>query len=128
MTKDWYDTNGFDVSVDQPNIDRAEDDVKRNYILPILPNATTDDDCIRRCVANLTVMLLMRRSLKVTRKGLKVDSEDNSTNASIQDALHEQANVCAAEIKRLRSMPNANARAKVNDICEINFKTHLFGK
>lgn len=128
MTKDWYRDNGYQISinVDQAAIDLAERKVMEGYVLPILPGANPDaDEQVAHCVADLAYLLLMQRSLSVTRSGAK---EKTSTNSSSPDGwriLEELALTANMAIKTLRRMDGAVEDAKVTDVCKIKFTTNF---
>lgn len=129
MTKEWYKSQGYHIGLEgtQELIDRAEREVKAAYVLPILPNADFEhDDDVKECLANLAYMRLLQITLFVTRSGAKEKFGDHSNNASNDAKFYEQGRVAASSVDKLRTMPGANVTAKVNDICQIFFKSNFF--
>lgn len=129
MTKDQYKAMGYAVSVniDQAIIDRAEADVIAAYVSPILPDVNVEErQDVQRCIADLAYLLVLQRTLKVTRGGTKEKTSPSSNNAGEWSALSEQAHTAAMAIDMLRKMEGAVCGAKVSDICKINFKTNFF--
>lgn len=129
MTKEWYISNGYAVSVnlDQSIIDRAERDALAAYIKPILPDANGTEDYVQPALADLAYTILLQRSLKATRKGSKVKTDANSTSEGLDAALREQATMAKLSVERLKTQAGAVAGARVNDIARIYFRTSLLG-
>lgn len=118
---------GYQVStnLDQAIIDRAEADAFAAYISPILPNADREDDCIKKALADLSYLLLLQRTLRVTRGGTKEKTSQSSMNAGEWAALTEQTYTAALAVDMLRKMDGAVSGAKVTDIGKIYFKTQF---
>lgn len=118
---------GYSVSanLDQAIIDRAEADAFAAYISPIMPNAEREDECLQRALADLAFLLLLQRTLRVTRGGTKEKTSTQSVNAGEWASLTEQTQTAAMTIDMLRKMPGAVKDAKVTDIAKIYFKTHF---
>lgn len=129
MTKEWYQQNGYGVSVniDQAVIDRAEKDALAAYVKPILPAATGTEESIKPLLADIAFAIVLQRSLKVTRKGTKIKTDAQSTSEGLDAALREQATSAKLAICRLRELPGASANAQVNDISRFYFRTQLLG-
>ena len=129
MTKEWYIQHGYAVSqsIDQSVIDRAEADAMSAYIKPILPSAKPADTNIQPMLADLAFVIVLQRSLKVTRKGAKVKTDANSTGEGLDAALREQATIAKLAVQRLREIEGASATAKVSDIARLYFRTNLLG-
>ena len=129
MTKEWYQQHGYAVSVniDQAIIDRAEKDAMAAYVRPILPIATGTEQNVQPLLADIAFGLVLQRSLKVTRKGTKTKTSEQSTNEGIGSALAEQATCAKMAIQQLRGISGAVADAKVNDIGRFYFRTNLLG-
>lgn len=128
MTKEWYKSHGYNMSIniDQAVIDRAEADVMAAYVRPILPDADPDgDEEVAHCVADLAYLLVMQRSIHITRSGAKEKTTSNSSSADGWRVLEECAMTANMAIKRLRGMEGAIADAKVTDICKIKFSTNF---
>lgn len=128
MTKEWYKAQGYHVGLEgtQEMIDRAEREVKVAYIQPILPNADFEDSVVKQCLADLAFMRLLQLTLFVTRSGAKEKFGDHSSNASNDAKFQEQGRVAAGAVDTLRAMSGANAKARVNDICYLFFKSNFF--
>ena len=128
MTKEWYKAQGYHVGLEgtQEMIDRAEREVKAAYIAPILPAADFEQADVMQCLADLAFMRLLQITLFVTRSGAKEKTGQYSLNASADAKYAEQGRVAASAVDRLRAMSGANATAKVDDICQIFFKSNFF--
>lgn len=128
MTKEWYKAHGYNVSIniDQSAIDRAEKDVMDAYILPILPSANPDTDKdVERCLANISYLLVMQRSIFITRSGAKEKTTTNSMSPDGWRILEEGAQVANMSLNALRKMEGAVPDAKVTDICKFKFTTNF---
>lgn len=127
MTKEQLKAMGYAVSanLDQTLIDRAEADAFAAYVSPILPNATREDEGLQKALADLTYLLLLQRTLRVTRGGTKEKTSASSMNAGEWAALSEQTQTAALAVDMLRKMDGAVSGAKVTDICKIYFTTHF---
>lgn len=128
MTKEWYKENGYKMGLnyDQNQIDRAEADVKEAYISRILPEASEDDEDVKRATADLAFLLLSLRNVFVTRSGAKEKTGVNSMTAGADRVVAEQAPTCKMRLEELRSKSGAVKGAKVRDICKIYFKSNYF--
>jgi hypothetical protein len=129
MTKEWYKQKGYHIGLEgaQEVIDRAEREVKVAYIDPILPNADFEhDDDVKQCLADLAYMRMLQITLFVTRSGSKEKYGSNSSNPSSDAKFYEQGRVAAGAVDKLREMSGANAVAKVDDICQLFFKSNYF--
>lgn len=127
MTKEWYKTHGYNLSIniDQLAIDRAERDVMAAYVRPILHDADPEcDEEVAHCVADLAILLLMQRNISITRSGAKEKTSVNSMSADGWRILEEMALTANMSLKRLRQMEGAVADAKVTDICKFKFTTN----
>ena len=130
MTKEWYQEHGYRVGLEgtQQLIDRAEREVKAAYVQPILPNANYSDTAVEQCVADLAFARLLQLTLFVTRSGAKEKFGNHSSNADADAKFAEQGQIAAAAVDKLRTMSGAIAAAKVNDICNLFFKSNFFYK
>lgn len=130
MTAQEYKQAGFtelSVLIPQSAIDRAEADVKQAYITPIV-GEEANDTATRDAVMNLTVLLLMQRTLFATRSGAKEKATPQSYTADRWDILSQASATCAMKIKALADAYNVKGtRRKVNDICGIYFRTNFLG-
>lgn len=126
MTKDWYIQHGFKMSsqIEQAEIDRAEADVKRAYVDPIVNGATVQTETRENAIGNLAFLLLLQRSTFVTRAGAKIKTGYNSQSASDWEQLQDAAMTCHVALEALRNAAGAKD-AKVTDICKIYFKTNF---
>lgn len=125
MQVDWYKKHGFEVSslIDQATINRAEDDVRKAYIEPILGTDPAGDD-VDMAVANLAYLLVMQRSIMATRAGAKIKNTQTSQNADAWAIIAQEALSCHGRLEGLRHKDGANARAEIFDICKIYFKSN----
>lgn len=126
MTKDWYIQHGFKMSsqIDQAEIDRAEADVTKAYVNPIVNGATVPTETRENAIGNLAFLLLLQRSTFVTRAGAKFKTGYNSQNAGDWEQLQDAAMTCHVALEALRDAAGAK-NAKVTDICKIYFKTNF---
>lgn len=127
MTPQEYAAKGFAVSlhIDQSIIDRAESDVRQAYIDPIV-GADAQGEAVTDALANLAFMAMTQRNVFVTRSGAKEKTNANSRSVETWETLQEMAHTCAMKIAALRELPGAKAKAEVQDICRIYFKTNFF--
>lgn len=127
MTKEWYKSKGYNLSIniDQAMIDKAERDAFIAYVKPILPTVEIDAEDIADELSELAFMLLLRRTLVVTRSGTKEKTNSNSQNAREWQALSEQAVEAAWAVELLRKRDGAVKDAEVTDIASIYFKSNF---
>lgn len=125
MQVDWYKKHGFEVSalIDQATINRAEDDVRSAYIVPIL-GADAQGDDVDMAVGNLAYLLVLQRSIMATRAGAKLKNTQTSQNAEAWAIIGQEALSCHNRLEGLRRKEGANARAEIFDICKIYFKSN----
>lgn len=129
MNKQWYSTNGFELSslIDDNKIARAEREVTAAYITPIVGSATNiDTDVLNRAIGSLAFLLLLQRSIFATRAGAKVKTGYNSADADAWAKLQQEAAACHLALEVLKNQDGVNADAEVIDICKIYFKTNFF--
>ena len=127
MTKDWYSQNGFKISslIDQSEIDRAEKEVTAAYIVPIVGEVETPTEVQKNAIGNLAFLLLLQRSIFLTRAGAKTKTGYNSQEADAWAKLQQSASSCHLALEQLRNTEGANADAEIMDICKIYFKTNF---
>ena len=128
MSIEDYKQAGFLTSVNilQARIDKAEKEVVMAYITPILPNADLEESDVRACVMELANLRLLQNSVFATRSGAKEKTTPQSYSADALAILNQSVAACDLHLQNLRTLPGANAKAKVNDICGIYFTTHYF--
>lgn len=129
MTKEWYNNHGYAVSanLEQSVIDRAERDVLNNYVRPIFPNATGNEEGLKHPIADIAFLAIMQRNFKITRSGAKVKQDENSRDVDITEALREQSTLAQVAVEKMRKMTGAIADAQVTDVLRIYFRTYLLG-
>lgn len=110
--------------IDQAEINRAEADVIKAYVDPIVNGATVPTATRENAIGNLAFLLLLQRSTFVTRAGAKIKTGYNSQSAGDWDQLQDAAMSCHAALVELRNAAGARD-AKVVDICKIYFKTNF---
>ena len=127
MTKDWYSQNGFKISslIDQSEIDRAEKEVTAAYIVPIVGEVETPTEVQKNAIGNLAFLLLLQRSIFLTRAGAKTKTGYNSQEADAWAKLQQSASSCHLALEQLRNTEGANKDAEIMDICKIYFKTNF---
>lgn len=128
MTTAWYNEHGYKVStwLDDAEIGRAEADVTRAYIAPIVGGAEVAQDVIERVTGGLAFLLLLQRTIFATRGGAKLKTGYNSQEADAWAKLQQEATSCHLLLQELRGQAGVNADAVVTDICKIYFKTNFF--
>lgn len=127
MTRQWYIEHGFKVSalIEQVDIDRAERDVTEAYVAPIVGGAEPPESVVQNAVANLTFLLLLKRSVALTRAGAKIKTGYNSQEATDWQKLEQAATSCHLALEMLRDSEGTNAAAEIVDICKIYWKSNF---
>lgn len=127
MTKEWYSEHGFKISslIDQTEIDRAETEVTAAYVVPIAGAATVPAEVRENAIGNLAFLLLLQRSMFLTRAGAKIKTGYNSQEVDAWAKLQQSASSCHLALEQLRAVESANADADVLDICRIYFKSNF---
>lgn len=127
MTKEWYSEHGFKISslIDQTEIDRAEAEVSVAYVVPIAGGATVPAEVRQNAIGNLAFLLLLQRSIFLTRAGAKTKTGYNSQEADAWEKLQQAASSCHLALEQLRAVEGVNANAEILDICKIYFKSNF---
>ena len=127
MTKDWYIAHGYKMSaaLDDAEITRAENDVTDAYITPIVGTATVPQEVKDKTVGALAFLLLLQRSVFLTRGGAKIKSGYNSYDADAWAILQQEAQSCHLALETLRAQEGVNKDAEIIDICKIYFKSNF---
>lgn len=127
MTKDWYTDHGFKMSnlIDQSEIDRAEREVTAAYVEPICGEVSELTEEQENAVGNLAFLLLLQRSIFLTRAGAKTKTGYNSQEADAWAKLQQSATSCHLALEQLRNTEGADKGAEVMDICKIYFQTNF---
>lgn len=127
MTRQWYIEHGFKVSslIEQTEIDRAERDVTSAYVVPIENGATIQAETREKVIGQLAFLLLLQRTLFLTRAGAKTKTGYNSQEADAWTKLQQEATSCHSALELLKSQTGTNPDAKINDICKIYFKSNF---
>lgn len=126
MTAQEYNTAGYRVStlIPQPEITRAENDVKAAYIAKL----TTDDTTTtaKAAIMQLVFVLLCQRNTSATRSGGKLKlSPQLSENAQARQSDYDNADRL---LRQLQSEPHGiagNIAQMVDDICLIYMRNFL---
>lgn len=126
MTAQEYNTAGYRVStlIPQPEITRAENDVKAAYIAKL----TTDDTTTtaKAAIMQLVFILLCQRNTSATRSGGKLKlSPQLSENAQARQSDYDNADRL---LRKLQSEPHGisgNIAQMVDDICLIYMRNFL---
>ena len=131
MTKDWYLQHGFKLSplIEQAEIESAEKDVRTAYVTPIIGSAAVPSEyeaVVENAVGNLAFLLMLQRSIFLTRAGAKIKTGYNSQEADAWAKLQQAAMSCHLAFVELRKVPGANTSAEVLDVCKIYFKSNFF--
>ena len=127
MTKQWYIEHGFKVSnlIEQTEIDRAERDVIAAYVLPIENGHTAPAETREAVIGQLAFLLLLQRTLFLTRAGAKSKTSYNSQDADAWAKLQQEAQSCHLALETLKAQAGSDPGAKFNDICKIYFKSNF---
>ena len=130
MNTQDYRAAGYPLSnlIDQAAITRAEGDVRNAYLVPIVGQTAAEDNTnsvIRDAVMGLAFLLIAQRQTAATRVGGKQKDTPESRTPSLSEINAEHAAVCHALLQNVRALPNANAKAKVTDVCRIYFKSNF---
>lgn len=132
MSIEDYKQAGYLMSTNIPQavIDRAEKDVLKAYIYPVMPDAdTTAEGVARDALMSLAELLVKQRSIVATRAGAKEKNTPQSYTPDAWAILRHAAKDCALNMQML-----ANAAGvcywedKVTDICNILYRTNFIGK
>lgn len=126
MTAQEYNTAGYRVStlIPQPEITRAENDIKAAYIAKL----TTDDTTTtaKAAIMQLVFILLCQRNTSATRSGGKLKlSPQLSENAQARQSDYDNADRL---LRQLQSEPHGiagNIAQMVDDICLIYMRNFL---
>lgn len=126
MTAQDYTNAGYRVStlIPQPEITRAENDVKAAYIAKL----TTDDTTTtaKAAIMQLVFILLCQRNTSATRAGGKLKlSPQLSENAQARQTDYDNADRL---LRQLQSEPHGivgNIAEMVDDICLIYMRNFL---
>lgn len=130
MTPQDYKNKGFELSLNlnQSVIDRAESDVIRSYVTPILPTYQSSDEDVKSCIMNFAFLLILQRTtVKATRAGAKEKNDAYGITASTENRLQECALSAHSSLEVLRKKEGANAKAEIYDICGVYFQTNFIG-
>lgn len=127
MTAQEYIAKGFRVSahIEQAKIDKAEADVKKAYILPIVPPELMSNEVVKDAMANLVFLLLSQREIFSTCSGGKTKQTQYSNQVTFDQLMQECAAVCHLKLQAVRALEGAGAEAKVTDICRIYFESNF---
>ena len=127
MTKSWYIEHGYKLSslIDDAEISRAEREVTKAYITPIVGSAVVDETVLQNAVGNLAFLLILQKTLFATRAGAKVKTGYNSQDADAWAKLQQEATSCHLALETLKKQNGVNADAEVIDICKLYFKTNF---
>lgn len=130
MNAQDYRAAGFPLSnlIDQAAITRAEDDVRRAYLVPLVGQTAADDETnsvVRAAVMGLAFLLLAQRQTAATRVGGKQKDTPESRTPSRSEITSEHAANCHALLQSVRALDGANAQAKITDICGIYFRSNF---
>lgn len=127
MTPEWYREHGFELSANlsQSIIDKAEEEVWTAYVVPVLPDADPEDETMKKLFAPLAYYYLCLNNAKVTRKGTKNKTDENSTTISSPDLLiAEKASAYNAFYK---IAAKATKAFEVQDILKLWLSTSVLG-
>lgn len=128
MTPSDYIAAGYEMSAQkaQAEITRAESDVTRAYVYPIIPNAQTTDADVKRAVMSLAFLQIVQRNIFATRGGARLKTGASSTQPSGDAILQQMAHECHEALEVLRGKAGANKDAKVDDVLRIYFSSNYF--
>ena len=126
MTPQEYIAQGFRVSAQtlQPEIDRAENDVKAAYIAKVAPDFSPTDADVKAAVMQLAVILLLNRHAVATRSGGKTkESPQLSQNAYASQGDAENADRLLRKVQTVDGFPSK----LVDDIACIYYRNVFLG-
>lgn len=125
MQISWYKEHGYELSslIDQHAIDRAESEVRRCYVVPIVGELSGSE--VDEAVGNLAFLLILQRSIVGTRAGAKIKNTQTSQNAEAWSIVAQEALSCHERLEVLRRLNGADQRAEIFDICKIYFKSNF---
>lgn len=130
MTAQEYREAGFaEVSLQMSDaaIARAETDVTQAYLEPLVGEVDLSVTLVKDCLMNLSVLLLMQRSIHLTRAGAKEKTTTQSYTAQRWDILSQASTTCTMKLERVATEYHVDEYwTKVRDICGLNFETHYF--
>lgn len=129
MTKQWYIEHGYKVSalIDEAEISRAEKDIELAYIEPIVGDKNVPDEVRDEAVGALVFLLLLQRTIFLTRAGAKTKTGYNSADVDAWAKLQQEAERCHLWLEKLKASAE-NPSAEVTDICKIYFKTNFISQ
>ena len=113
------------AALEDAEITRAENDVTDAYITPIVGTANVPQEVKEKTIGALAFLLLLQRSVFLTRGGAKIKSGYNSYDADAWAILQQEAQSCHLALETLRAQDGVNKDAEVIDICKIYFKSNF---
>ena len=129
MTASDYQSAGYKMSlqVSQEIINKAEATAMNAYVLPIFPNATTQDTDVKAAVMEIAFLLMCQQNVFVTRAGAKTKNTPINSETPYSDKVsQEQVLECGRLLEVLKAKSGAVKEPKINDVAKIFFKTNYF--
>lgn len=133
MTATEYREAGFielSANFNDAAISRAEADIRAAYLTPILSKKSDEVEAAyeNEVLMNLTVLLLMQRTLIATRSGAKEKISAESARADRWDVLSQNSATSALYLELFAKSTEVNDWKKlIKDICGIYFRTNYLG-
>ena len=125
-----YKAAGYALSqlIEQPIIDRAENDVCAAYIVPLIGRTPTqaerEAEPLKTAIMSLSFLLVQQRSTTATRAGAKSKLSAESNTPTYADIVRQNAPSC---VKALQAIDADKEPYKVcSDICGVFFRTNFF--
>lgn len=129
MTIQLYKDKGYAIaeSFDQRAIDRAEQDIKDAYILPLFGNdVNIEDENVLPLFMDLVFLLLSQRNVVLTRGGAKVKTAENSQNIDFERTLRDIGTMCNTRLQNAADSKQTSWTTICKDICKISFKSNYY--
>lgn len=132
MNAQDYRADGYGLSqqIEQGIITRAERDVVKAYIVPLIGETPTseqiEEEPMRSAIMALAFLLISQRSSMVTRAGAKIKQTEQSITPTYEDVLRQNAPTCVRYLQDIS--PYEVISSKVDDICGIFFKSNFFNR
>lgn len=129
MTPQQYQEAGYKISatIDQAQIDQAEQDVLGAYIVPCAGGAVGDEltEKQEKALMALAFLRISQKNLYVTRSGSKIKNVQESNSASMELGLQELGRRCHYYLQEVKTESSVD-NCKFTDICAIYFRTNFF--
>lgn len=129
MTAEWYRNHGYEISANFSDsvIAKAEKEVWDAYVVPVLPEADPEDEQMQLLFAPLAYYYLCLSNAKITRKGVKSKTDENS-NTIIYNVEHLMAERASAYQAFYKIAAKCDKPFEVQDILQLWFTSAYVGQ